>query len=173
MSIDKPGSKILTGRSFKFGDDISTDLIAPGRFFHLRSNLPELAKHVLEDADPEFANKVKPGDFVVGGRNFGLGSSREHAPLVMKIAGVGAVLAKSFARIFFRNSINIGLPALVCDTDKIDEGDILEIDLKQGIISNKTRNLKMKFNPLPEVMIKILNDGGLVNHIERNKGFNL
>ncbi len=173
MSEDKKNSGILTGRSFKFGDDISTDLIAPGRLFHLRSDLPELAKHVLEDADPEFAGKVKPGDFVVGGRNFGLGSSREHAPLIMKMAGVGAVLAKSFARIFFRNSINVGLPALICDTDKIGEGDILEIDLKKGIIDNKTRNLKLQFNPLPEVMIKILNDGGLASHITRNKGFNL
>jgi len=173
MTEDKKSSGILTGRSFKFGDDISTDLIAPGRLFHLRSDLPELAKHVLEDADPEFAGKVRPGDFVVGGRNFGLGSSREHAPLIMKMAGVGAVLAKSFARIFFRNSINVGLPALICDTDKIGEGDILEIDLKKGIICNRTRNLKLQFNPLPEVMIKILNDGGLASHITRNKGFNL
>ncbi|HEY4695778.1 MAG TPA: 3-isopropylmalate dehydratase small subunit [Candidatus Hydromicrobium sp.] len=173
MSASKKNPEILTGRSFKFGDDISTDLIAPGRLFHLRSDLPELAKHVLEDADPEFARKVKPGDFVVGGRNFGLGSSREHAPLIMKIAGVGAVLAKSFARIFFRNSINVGLPVLICDTGKIDEGDMLEIDLKKGIIDNKTKNLKLKFSPLPEVMIKILNDGGLASHIAKNKGFNL
>ena len=129
-------SDILKGRSFKFGDDISTDLIAPGRYFHLRSNLPELAKHVLEDADPGFAGKVSDGDFVVAGRNFGLGSSREHAPTIIKMAGVGAVLAKSFARIFFRNSINIGLPVLICDTDKIDEQDKLEINLGQGIIKN-------------------------------------
>jgi len=173
MISDKQDSGILTGRSFKFGDDISTDLIAPGRFFHLRSNLPELAKHVLEDADPEFARKVKPGDFVVGGRNFGLGSSREHAPVIMKIAGVGAVLAKSFARIFFRNSINVGLPALICDTDKIDEGDILEINLREGIVNNKTKDIKIEFRPLPEVMIKILNDGGLAEHIRKNRGFNL
>ncbi len=166
-------SKKLAGKSFKFGDDISTDLIAPGRYFHLRSNLPELAKHVLEDADPEFAKKVKPGDFVVGGRNFGLGSSREHAPTIIKLAGVGAVLAKSFARIFYRNCINVGLPALKCDTDKIDEGDILEIDLKGGEIFNKDKNIKIKFNPLPEVMIKILSDGGLTGHIKKNEGFNL
>ncbi len=164
---------ILKGRAFKFGDDISTDLIAPGRYFHLRSNLPELAKHVLEDADPEFAKKVKNGDFVVGGRNFGLGSSREHAPTIIKLAGAGAVLAKSFARIFFRNSINIGLPVLVCDTDKIDEGDALNIDLRNGIIKDITKDIDLKFNPLPEVMIKILSDGGLVEHITRNKGFNL
>ncbi|MCL5071235.1 MAG: 3-isopropylmalate dehydratase small subunit [Actinobacteria bacterium] len=164
---------MIQGRSFKFGDDISTDLIAPGRYFHLRSNLPELAKHVLEDADPEFASKVKSGDIVAGGRNFGLGSSREHAPIIMKIAGVGAVLAKSFARIFFRNSINIGLPVLICDTDKINEGDMLEIDLRKGIVRNLTKKLEIGFNPLPEVMIKILSDGGLVDHITKNKGFNL
>lgn len=165
--------KILKGKNFKFGDDISTDLIAPGRLFHLRSNLPEMAKHVLEDADPEFAKKVKKGDFVVGGRNFGLGSSREHAPTIIKIAGVGAVLAKSFARIFFRNSINVGLPVLVCDTDKIEDGDELEVDLSKGTIKNITRNIELKFNPLPDVMIKILADGGLTDHIIKNKGFNL
>jgi 3-isopropylmalate/(R)-2-methylmalate dehydratase small subunit len=111
---------MLCGQAFKFGDNISTDHIVPGRLAHLRSNLPELAKHVLEDADPEFASKVQPGDFVVGGSNFGLGSSREHAPLVIKLAGVSAVLVKSVARIFFRNAINLGLPVLVCDTDKIN-----------------------------------------------------
>ena len=164
---------MMRGRGFKFGDNISTDLIAPGRYFHLRSNMAELAKHVLEDADPGFASKVKPGDIVVGGRNFGLGSSREHAPTIMKIAGIGAVLAKSFARIFYRNSINIGLPVLICDTDKIDEGDMLEIDLRKGVVRNLTKNLEISFNPLPEVMIKILSDGGLVDHITKNKGFNL
>ena len=119
---------ILKGKAWKFGDDISTDHIAPGRYFHLRSNLPELAKHVLEDADPEFAGKVRKGDFVVGGSNFGLGSSREHAPTIIRVAGVSAVMAKSFARIFFRNSINVGLPALICDTDQIDQGDDLEVE---------------------------------------------
>ncbi len=173
MSGKKNISKVLVGKSFKFGDDISTDLIIPGRYFHLRSDMQKLAEHVLEDADPDFAGKVKPGDFVVGGKNFGLGSSREHAPAVLKIAGAGAVLAKSFARIFFRNSINIGLPVMICDTDKIESGDILEIDFKKGIINNRTGNLKLEFNPLPEVMIKILNDGGLINHIIKNKGFNL
>jgi 3-isopropylmalate/(R)-2-methylmalate dehydratase small subunit len=173
MSAKKSIREVLVGKSFKFGDDISTDLIIPGRYFYLRSNIKELAKHVLEDAAPDFANKIKPGDFVVGGKNFGLGSSREHAPVVIKVAGVGAVLAKSFARIFFRNSINIGLPVLICNTDKIESGDILEIDLKEGIINNKTGNMKLEFNPLPDVMIKILNDGGLIDHVIKNKGFNL
>ncbi|MBN2073770.1 MAG: 3-isopropylmalate dehydratase small subunit [Actinobacteria bacterium] len=165
--------KTCKGRAFKFGDDISTDLIAPGRLFHLRSNLAELAKYVLEDADPEFPKKVKQGDFIVGGKNFGLGSSREHAPAIIKLSGVGAVLAKSFARIFFRNSINVGLPALICDTDRIDEGDQLKIDLEKGIIKNITKGIELSFNPLPEVMIKILNDGGLTEHIIKNRGFNL
>jgi len=163
----------MTGKAWKFGDDISTDLIAPGRLFHLRSNLPELAKHVLEDADPQFASKMQSGDFVVGGNNFGCGSSREHAPTIIKLAGVSAVLAKSFARIFYRNSINVGLPALICDTDKIEQGDELEVDLGLGTIVNKTKNLTLSFAPLPPAMIKILNDGGLLAHIEKHGGFKL
>ncbi len=163
----------LKGRSWKFGDDISTDLIAPGRLFHLRTNLPELAKHVLEDADPEFPSKVQKGDFVVGGSNFGLGSSREHAPTIIKIAGVGAVLAKSFARIFYRNGINVGLPLLICDTDLIDEGDELEVDLSAGTIKDVTKGIELTFTPLPDVMIKILQDGGLAAHIEKHGDFNL
>ena len=163
----------LKGKAFKFGDDISTDHIAPGRLFHLRSNLPELAKHVLEDADPEFASKMSKGDFVVAGNNFGLGSSREHAPQIIKIAGVGAVLAKSFARIFYRNAINIGLLLIECDTDKIDAGDELEIDIKQGFVHNITKNIKIEITPLPDVMIKLLNEGGLIEHIKKHGDFDL
>lgn len=163
----------LKGKAFKFGDDISTDHIAPGRLFHLRSNLPELAKHVLEDADPEFASKMEKGDFVVAGNNFGLGSSREHAPQIIKIAGVGAVLAKSFARIFYRNAINIGLLLIECDTDKINAGDELEIDIKEGYVYNITQNVKMPITPLPEVMIKLLNEGGLIEHIKLHGDFDL
>ncbi len=160
---------MLKGRAFKFGDDISTDLIIPGRFLNLRSNLPELAKHVLEDADATFAQRVKKGDIVVAGSNFGLGSSREHAPIVIKMAGVSAVLAKSFARIFFRNAINIGLPVLVCDTDLIDEGDNLEIDLSLGDISDTTNGAHLHFSPIPDIMLHILNDGGLVPYIQKHK----
>ena len=163
----------LKGKAFKFGDNISTDHIAPGRLFHLRSNLPELAKHVLEDADPEFASKMSKGDFVVGGNNFGLGSSREHAPQIIKIAGVGAVLAKSFARIFYRNAINIGLLLIECDTDKINAGDELEVDIKQGYVYNKTQDIKLPFPPLPDVMIKLLNEGGLIEHIKKHGDFDL
>lgn len=158
---------ILKGKAFKFGDNISTDHIAPGRYFHLRTNLPELAKHVLEDADPQFASEMQPGDFVVAGKNFGLGSSREHAPRIMKIAGVGAVLAQSFARIFFRNAINVGLPVLITDTKQIDAGDELEIDLSKGEIKNLTKQTSLTFTPLPPAMVKILSDGGLVEHFKK------
>lgn len=156
------------GRAWKFGDSISTDLIAPGRYFHLRSNLPELAKHVLEDARPEFASQVKPGDFVVGGRNFGKGSSREHAPLIIKIAGTRAVLAKSFARIFYRNCINIGLPAIVVDTDRIDDGDDLDVDLEKGVVRDATKGVDLTFPALPAVMARILEEGGLVAYIKNH-----
>jgi len=163
----------LTGKAWKFGDGISTDHIAPGRLFHLRSNLPELAKHVLEDARPEFAGQVQQGDFVVGGRNFGQGSSREHAPTIIKLAGVSAVIAKSFARIFFRNCINVGLPVLILDTDAIDEGDALECDLTAGTLVDKTNGKEFTFPPLPPAMAAILNDGGLAEHITKHKGFAL
>lgn len=163
----------LKGKAWKFGDSISTDLICPGRYFHLRSNLPELAKHVLEDADPEFSKKMQKGDFVVGGNNFGLGSSREHAPTIIKLAGVSAVLAKSFARIFYRNAINVGLPLLEIDTDKIDTSDELEVDLATGIIKDLTKKIEFKSPPLPAVMIKILNDGGLAGHIKKHGDFKL
>lgn len=164
---------IKKGRAFKFGDNISTDHIAPGRLFHLRSNLEEFSKHVLEDADPEFASRMQKGDFVVAGNNFGLGSSREHAPQIIKIAGVGAVIAKSFARIFYRNAINIGLLLIECDTDKIDAGDELELDVQKGILKDITKNIEIEIMPLPDVMIKLLNDGGLIEHIKKNGDFSL
>jgi 3-isopropylmalate/(R)-2-methylmalate dehydratase small subunit len=164
---------MLKGKVFKFGDNISTDLIVPGRLANLRSNLPELAKHVLEDADPTFAARVKPGDFVVGGSNFGLGSSREHAPLVIKMAGGSAVLAKSVARIFFRNAINQGLPILICDTSLIDEGDQLEVDLAAGIVNDLTNGKKLTVGKIPPVMLNILNEGGLLPYIKKYGDFKL
>lgn len=160
-------------KAFKFGDDISTDHIAPGRLFHLRSDLAEFAKHVLEDADAEFASKMLKGDFVVAGNNFGLGSSREHAPQIIKIAGVQAVLAKSFARIFYRNAINIGLLAIECDTDLINAGDDIELDVKNGVVKNLTQLSEIKFAPLPDVMIKLLEDGGLIEHVKKYGDFKL
>jgi len=164
---------MLKGKVFKFGDNISTDLIVPGRLAGLRSNLPELAKHVLEDADPTFASRVKPGDFVVGGNNFGLGSSREHAPLVIKMSGVSAILSQSVARIFFRNAINQGLPVLICDTTRINDGDELEVDLEAGTVKNLTSGQTLTFNKIPPVMLKILNEGGLLEYIKKYGDFKL
>ncbi len=164
---------ILRGRGFKFGDNISTDHIIPGRWFHLRSNLPELSKHLLEDVAPAFVSQVKPGDFIVAGKNFGLGSSREHAPLVIKMAGVGAILTKSTARIFFRNAINLGLPVLICDTSKIDEGDELEVDLTRGTVRDLTNGNQLSFGRIPEVMLHILEEGGLVPYIRKYGDFRL
>ena len=164
---------MLVGRAFKFGDGISTDQIIPGRYAHLRSNLPELAKHAMEDADPAFVSKVKPGDFIVGGSNFGLGSSREHAPLVIKMSGIKAILAKTVARIFFRNAINLGLPVLLCDTDKISDGDELEIDLTTGVIKDKTNGNELTFSKIPDVMLRILDDGGLLLHLKKHGDFKL
>lgn len=157
----------LKGKAFKFGDNISTDHIAPGRFYHLRSNMQELAKHVLEDADPTFAARVQRGDFVVAGNNFGLGSSREHAPTIIKLAGVGAVLAKSAARIFFRNAINVGLPVLICNTDMIDDGDTLEVDLGAGTVFDATKGVQLIAGRIPASMVKILTEGGLADYVEK------
>ncbi len=158
---------MLRGRAFKFGDNISTDHIVPGRLAHLRSNIAELTKHVLEDADPSFASRVRKGDFIVAGRNFGLGSSREHAPLVIKMAGVSAILASSVARIFFRNAINLGLPVLICDTNRIDEGDELEIDLTSGMVKDLTSGNELPLGKIPEVMLHILDEGGLLPYIKK------
>jgi len=163
----------MRGKVWKFGDDISTDLIAPGRYYHLRSNLPELAKHVLEDADADFAANVRPGDFICGGRNFGLGSSREHAPVIIKIAGVGAVVAKSFARIFYRNAVNVGLPVIECDTAAFDRGDELEVDLEKGVITDVTKGATIPFHPMEQAMRRILEDGGLVEHIKKHGDFSI
>ena len=163
----------MRGRVWKFGDDVSTDLICPGRYYHLRSNLAELARHTLEDADADFASKVQKGDFVAAGRNFGLGSSREHAPVIIKMAGAGAVLAESFARIFYRNAVNVGLPVIECDTSRFDAGDELEIDLTQGTIRDLTKGATVSFRPLEPAMQKILADGGLVEHINKHGGFEI
>ena len=165
---------ILKGKSWKFGDDISTDHIAPGRYFHLRTNLPELAKHVLEDAREDFAANVEKGDIVVGGRNFGLGSSREHAPRIIKLAGVSAVIAKSFARIFYRNAVNIGLPLIeIKEVDEIDEGDVLEIDLANGIVKNISKNKEYNFIPMPKFMLDVINEGGIENYISKYGDYKL
>ena len=138
-------SEVLKGRAFKFGDDINTDEIIPARYLNT-SDPQELAKHVMEDADPEFPKKVKPGDIIVAGKNFGCGSSREHAPIAIKAAGVSAVIAKSFARIFYRNAINIGLPIFESPeaVEGIEEGDIVEINPETGVIKNLTKGRSLR-----------------------------
>jgi 3-isopropylmalate/(R)-2-methylmalate dehydratase small subunit len=158
---------MLKGKAIRFGDDISTDLIAPGRYTHLRSNLPELAKHAFEDADSNFTARVQQGDFVIAGKNFGLGSSREQAPRVIKMNGVSAVIAKSVGRIFFRNAINIGLPVLIADTESISEGDELEVDLASGTLRNLSTGDRLNFGKLPSVMIQILDEGGLIPYVKK------
>ena len=163
----------LRGTAFKFGDNVSTDLIIPGRYAHLRSNLPELAFHVMEDADCTFVTRVKPGDFIVAGKNFGLGSSREHAPLVIKMAGISAILAKSVARIFFRNAINQGLPVLICDTDQIDAGDEIGVNLPASLITDLTKCIQLTSGKIPPVMLDILTDGGLIPYINKHGDFKL
>ncbi len=168
---------IIKGKAIKLRDNISTDDIIPGRFAHLRSNLPELAKHVLEDAMPGFAARAKAlaeGEnkaILVAGKNLGLGSSREHAPVVIKMSGVGAILAKSAARIFFRNAINQGLPVLLCDTDKIGDGDELTINVTSGVIVNLTRGISLVCGKMPSIMSAILQEGGLIPYIQKHKGF--
>ncbi len=159
---------IITGRAWKFGDNISTDHITPGRFYHLRSNLDELTKHLFEDIAPGFHEKIRKGDIIVGGVNFGLGSSREHAPLIIKMAGIDAIVARSFARIFYRNAINVGLAAIICDVNGIDEGDTLEIRVNEGILTNKTKEEEKRFAPLPAIMRNILEEGGLDHYIRKH-----
>jgi 3-isopropylmalate/(R)-2-methylmalate dehydratase small subunit len=164
----------LQGYSYKLADDINTDYIISGRYKFSVTDLKELAKHILEDIDPTFYSRLKPGrSFVVAGKNFGMGSSREQAPLVIKEAGIVGVVAKSFARIFYRNAINIGLPLIEADTDTISENDDLEIDLEKGTLKNLTKNTQIPIAPLPPVMRKLLADGGLVEHFKKHGGIKL
>lgn len=159
------------GRTWKFGDDIDTDAIIPARYLNT-SQPGELAKHCMEDADPEFPKKVKTGDIIIAGKNFGCGSSREHAPIAIKAAGVSCVIAKSFARIFYRNSINIGLPIFECEeaAEKILEGDTVKVDADTGTIHNLTQNEIYHAKPFPEFMQEIIQAGGLMSYVaERMK----
>jgi 3-isopropylmalate dehydratase small subunit len=158
---------VIQGKVWKFGDHINTDLIIPGRYLD-DYNIHNLAKHVMEDADPEFAKRLQKGDVIVAGRNFGCGSSREQAPAALKMAGVAAVVADSFARIFYRNAINVGLPVIVCPgaAKKIAQGEIIEIDLERGTIRAEAGQ-QLKFNPLPAFLREILDAGGLVPYARK------
>ncbi|MCT4594632.1 MAG: 3-isopropylmalate dehydratase small subunit [Anaeromicrobium sp.] len=161
------------GRVFKYGSNIDTDVIIPARYLNT-SHPMELAKHCMEDIDKDFSSKVQRGDFIVANKNFGCGSSREHAPIAIKSCGVTCVIATSFARIFYRNSFNIGLPILECDEafEKIDEGDTIEVDFQEGIIFNVTKEESYKGQVYPEFIKKIIKQGGLVEYVKskRQKG---
>ena len=156
----------IEGRVWKFGDNVDTDAIIPGKYLVLNSS-KDLAKHAFENVRPQFASQVIKGDIVVGGENFGCGSSREHAPLALK-DNVGVVLARSFARIFFRNAIDIGLPVVECDTTEIEDGDIVRVDLEKGNIYNKTKNKEIPITPFPPFIKNIIDAGGLVQYVKIN-----
>jgi len=153
----------IDGKVWRFGKDIDTDLIIAARY--LNTSVPEeLAKHVMEDADPEFVNKMSVGDIIVAGDNFGCGSSREHAPIALKAAGVAAVIAPTFARIFYRNSFNMGLPIFeLPESAEINEGDLISVDMNAGTITNKTTSKTYNFVPIPEFMQELIDAGGLMN----------
>ncbi|MFC1658737.1 3-isopropylmalate dehydratase small subunit [Candidatus Omnitrophota bacterium] len=160
----------LKGKAIKLGDDINTDFIISGRYKFAITDIKELAKHIMEDIDPGFSKKIKPGKTIlVCGRNFGMGSSREQAPLVIKESGIIAVVAESFARIFYRNSFNIGLALIEANTAKIKEGDSLEIDLKKGLLKDLSRNLQLQAEPLGRIMQELLKAGGLINYYKKHK----
>nr|HID59154.1 3-isopropylmalate dehydratase small subunit [Desulfobacterales bacterium] len=162
---------IFKGKAWKFGDDIDTDAIIPARYLNT-SNEAELAKHCMEDADPEFVGKMRPGDVIVAGRNFGCGSSREHAPISIKASGISCVIAVSFARIFYRNAFNMGLPILESPdaAEGIDDGDEVEVDTERGIIKNLSAGTAYHTTPIPSFMQELINAGGLIPFV-LNKGF--
>ena len=157
----------FNGNAIKYGDNVDTDVIIPARYLNTIDK-KELASHCMEDIDSEFTKKVKVGDIMIGGFNFGCGSSREHAPIAIKESGISLVIAKSFARIFYRNSINIGLPILECPeaVDNISEGDVVEADLDAGVIYNRTTGKSFETKPFPDFIQKIISSGGLVEAVK-------
>ncbi|HJN03079.1 MAG: 3-isopropylmalate dehydratase small subunit [Nitrospinota bacterium] len=159
---------ILKGKGWKFGSNIDTDAIIPARYLNT-SDPKELAKHCMEDADPQFIQKMNQGDIIVAEKNFGCGSSREHAPIAIKETGISCVIAKTFARIFYRNSFNMGLPIFESAeaSEKIETGDKIEVDTNAGIIKNITKNQTYKTQPIPPFMQELIDDGGLINHIKK------
>lgn len=154
-------------------DNVNTDYIISGRYKFKISDMKELAKYVFEDISPDFYKRARPGDYVVAGENFGCGSSREQAPWAIKEAGIAAVLAKSFARIFSRNAFNIGLCLVQCDTSQIEDGDIIELDLENETVANHTKNKRIKIMPIPKLMQRFLRDGGVINHFKKYGDFKI
>lgn len=157
----------MEGKAIKYGDNVDTDVIIPARFLNT-SDPKELAAHCMEDLDKSFKDRVKPGDIMVAGDNFGCGSSREHAPIAIKESGISCVIAKSFARIFYRNAINIGLPILECPdaASSIEDGDIVSVDFETGVIKDITKGIEFKSQPFPEFIKRIIECGGLVNYVK-------
>lgn len=157
------------GRVFKYGDNVDTDVIIPARYLN-SFDAQELASHAMVDIDPEFVNKVKPGDLIVANKNFGCGSSREHAPIAIKASGISCVIAETFARIFYRNAINIGLPIIECKeaAEKIEAGDQVEIDFDNGVIYNRTKNESYQGQAFPEFMQELIAAGGLINYMNQS-----
>jgi 3-isopropylmalate/(R)-2-methylmalate dehydratase small subunit len=162
----------ITGKAHVYGDSIDTDAIIPGKYTKTL-DLQTFAEHVLEDLDPEFKHRIQPGDMLVAGENFGCGSSREQAPLALKIAGVSVVIAKYFARIFFRNAVNIGLPVLEVSDFEIANGDELVVDLESGVVKNLTTGRAYNATKMPQVMIDILDEGGLVHYLKKYGDYQL
>jgi 3-isopropylmalate/(R)-2-methylmalate dehydratase small subunit len=158
------------GNVWKYGDDVNTDYIIPGRYMEL-TDPKEMAEKVFEEYDPSFREEVQPGDILVGGINFGCGSSREHAPIAIKGNGISIVLAESFARIFYRNAINIGLPALECPGiyNAVNKGDLVEVDVTSGIVTDLSNNGELRFKPLPDFMVEVLNAGGLAPYLNKTE----
>lgn len=160
----------MQGKCIKYGNDISTDLIIAGKYTKTL-NLQDLADHAMEDLDPDFHEKLKSCSIIVAGSYFGCGSSREQAPVALKVAGVTCVIAKSFSRIFYRNAVNIGLPILECDTDGIDDGDLLDFELSSSSINNMTKGTRLPVTPMPDIMVEILANGGIEGHFAKKGGF--
>ena len=157
----------MTGQVIRYGDNVDTDVIIPARYLNTTDH-QELAAHCMEDLDPSFVSRVKPGDIIVAGENFGCGSSREHAPVAIKASGIACVVAKSFARIFYRNAINIGLSIVECDADA-DDGDQLSVDFEQGRIENLTKGTERAFSAFPPFLQTLLQSGGLLNAVREGK----
>lgn len=159
---------ILSGQAIKLGDNINTDSIISGRYKFSITDMKELARHIMEDIDPDFPSKIIPGkSILVAGNNFGMGSSREQAPLVIKEAGINAVLSKQFARIFYRNGFNVGLALIEADTDNIGEKDELEIDLDNGLVRNLSKKTELRAKPIPAFMQSLIKEGGVVNYYKK------
>ncbi len=160
----------MRGRVWKFGDDVTTDHIIPGRLKYKVKDIQDMKKYVFHDVKPEFASQVREGDFIVAGKNFGYGSSREHAARLLKEVGIQAVIAKSFARIFFRNAINVGLPVIEAEV-RAEEGDLLELDMASGLIRNLTTGEEFRFRPFPEPIAEILREGGIASYYRKRGKF--